>query len=71
MTITEEVLALEKLNPLWSFYTCLATVVKHKEYSYEDIKKAFKVIPRDEYTAVDKEKIITYLYDLSQKKLPQ
>ena len=69
MTITEEVIALEKLNPLWSFYLCLATVIKYRECSIDDIRKAFKVVPTDEYTSADKEKILAYLYKISHSKI--
>lgn len=65
LTVIEQVKELEELNPLWSTYICLATVVRGKKLDKESIKKYFKFVPRDEYIAADKDKIIDHLYKLS------
>lgn len=67
ITIIEEVKALEVSNPLWSTYICLATVIKGRKLDREMIQKCFRIVPREEYTTADRDKIIDHLYKLSNK----
>lgn len=67
LTVLEEVKELERLNPLWSTYICLATVIKGKKLDRESIKRYFKFVPREEYISADREYIIEHLYKLSNK----
>lgn len=68
MTIREEFEGVREANPMWSDYVCLTIVVKGKKYTRESIVKYFKWVHRDEYVGADKQKLIDYLFKLSNSR---
>jgi hypothetical protein len=65
MTIQEDFVAYEAKNPMSSDFICLAHVIRGRHLTREEVKKAFRLVPREEYVGVDKEKLIDHLYKLS------
>lgn len=50
---------LEKNNPYWSSYTCLAVAVIGKGYGKMAIGQAFKkLVEKDDYSRSDKDRIL-------------
>lgn len=57
-----------KLYPLHSDYICLARAITGNKYTREEITVAFKWVDKSEYTSLDTDELIDYLFKLSWNK---
>ena len=61
--------ALEKTNPYWSSFTCLAVAIIGKDFGKMAIGQAFKnLVEKDDYDKKDKDVIVSNLVKLTSLK---
>lgn len=61
-SIKQRVLKIQKVNPQWSSFTCLAESIKGRGCSKRIIVKWFgKLVKKDEYAKKDRKAILKFL----------